>query len=453
MNKTIKLLCFLLFLLLLGCTQFDTSNNYSGSGIHQQNQVTVNFIGHWYGEGLREQMVRDMARAYEFEHQEITVNLKFPDEIYYDRSDFLSNQKFVASIVRQENPAWDIIYINNAYQQVADLMGDPDWAAKYLVDFSQYPEFKNNMLPELVGDSVKKIWKGIIPGPFLEGANWALWCNNSVADKLGIQVKPFDMTFDDLLSYAQAAENYNSSHSDKITLFYESDNWKTYIALAIQLFASKCENTNEFLDLSVSERKLTLWYETLKSLEQLAVYHPMVAAEKMKNWDSGAGMLEDKYLFFSNGSWMYNIWLSKDPEKLKQIMPTEYPVFKPVKIYVGGYLITWAVLKNSPHRDEAVKFLLSLATPDIAEQWIKYTKCPTGIKTKFESNFGVDDFEAFTNHIAKKYGTKKYGQTNGSEFMLGDINRGQPNYYEEVLTGKLTADEAMRKIRASIRWR
>jgi ABC-type glycerol-3-phosphate transport system substrate-binding protein len=93
-------------------------------------------------------------------------------------------------------------------------------------------------------------------------------------------------------------------------------------------------------------------------------------------------MIEDKCLFYLNGSWMYNIWEGKDAEKVMNCVPNEFPVFRECDAYPGGYMVMWGVLKNSPNRDEAVKFLLELNIPDIAEMWVQYTKCPTGIKGK-----------------------------------------------------------------------
>jgi len=48
-----------------------------------------------------------------------------------------------------------------------------------------------------------------------------------------------------------------------------------------------------------------------------------------------------------------------------------------------------AVLKNSPHRDQAVKLLMSLNKPDVAEKWARYTKSPTGVKGNYQVLFLV----------------------------------------------------------------
>jgi len=49
-------------------------------------------------------------------------------------------------------------------------------------------------------------------------------------------------------------------------------------------------------------------------------------------------------------------------------------------------------------------------TQDFADQWIRNTKCPTGIKCDFESgSFGGDNNEIFANYIQDKYGDKQLG--------------------------------------------
>ena len=66
--------------------------------------------------------------------------------------------------------------------------------------------------------------------------------------------------------------------------------------------------------------------------------------------------------------------------------------------------------KKSPHKEQAIRFLLEMNTQDFADQWIRNTKCPTGIKCDFESgSFGGDNNEIFANYIQDKYGDKQLG--------------------------------------------
>jgi hypothetical protein len=48
------------------------------------------------------------------------------------------------------------------------------------------------------------------------------------------------------------------------------------------------------------------------------------------------------------------------------IMPTEQPAFKPPHLYMGAYQVIWAVAKDAPHKEEAIKVTLALNKSIIA---------------------------------------------------------------------------------------
>jgi ABC-type glycerol-3-phosphate transport system substrate-binding protein len=127
------------------------------------------------------------------------------------------------------------------------------------------------------------------------------------------------------------------------------------------------------------------------------------------------------------------------------MMPAELPVFKPSPMTYGGYNITWAVPKNSPHKEQAIKFLLFLNSPDVAEKWIRYTKSPTGIKGKLaETNFGLDKFENFQYTIDKKYKGNKVSLGVDTRIFMGTSIT---SYINKIFSCEITADQAMRIIK------
>ena len=72
-------------------SQLDTNQN--GGNIHIDSSVPdeksykqVNWMGHWLHEDLRETLVREIAKEFEFENDDIILNLKFPQEIMGVRS-------------------------------------------------------------------------------------------------------------------------------------------------------------------------------------------------------------------------------------------------------------------------------------------------------------------------------------------------------------------------------
>ncbi len=276
---------------------------------------------------------------------------------------------------------WDILRINGEMEVVAEFAKDPDWAKKYLVDFSEMDAFRKFTLPSLLSDSVKARWNGIIPGPFVEGSYWAFWCNQKVAQKLGIEVKQFGMTFNDFEQYISAVYTYNQQHpNDQIGAIYEAGDWSTASAFTTQLFSTVLNDDREFFSTQSTEKKLRAWHATLRLLERLAKYKPIDKGWKEIAWGKTLDdMLNEKYLFYPNGSWMYNIWSQKNPEKAQNCFPVEYPSVNKATTAHSSYIIMWAVPKNAPHKEEAIKFLLSLNTPSFSEMWVRYTKCPTGV--------------------------------------------------------------------------
>lgn len=418
-------------------------------------RTQVNFIGQWLNEGNRENLVRDQAREYEFKHQDVHINLKFPEEVYFKREDNTnSNSAFVAEQIKKEVGEWDILRINNDFEGISNQLKDPQWAKKYLEDLSKYDEIKTNTRPELLNSSIKQKWNGITPGPFIEGQYWAMWCNKTLAEKIGIKVKSSGATFEDFESYCAATYKYNLSHpTEQITTIFEAGDWQTLSSFAGQIYNSVLNDNEAFMSDKPSQQKFDAWFKTLKLLERLAKYKPLAKDWKKVAWGKTTSvMLEDKCLFYPNGSWMYNIWQQKDAHKLNEIFPTEFPTVNPTKSYPGGYVVMWAIPKNAPHKEEAIKFLLSFSTPTFSEAWVRTTKCPTGVTGNLTSvEFGSDDFENFSTYIQKTYGIEMYTQDAGSTRQYGKENTSVSNYIHEVITGELTADQAIKLIRSQLK--
>jgi ABC-type glycerol-3-phosphate transport system substrate-binding protein len=443
-----------LTLLIMACKKNNAVIGSEGFKSLSRIDITpVNFVGHWLGEGKKETLIKELVNEFEFMNQDINVVMKFPEDLYFDRR--IANAEFIfnAKMVMQEKPEWDIIRFNNERGKVADILKDPEWTKKYLVDFSEIPEFTKYTRPELLSDTVKSFYGGIIPGPFIDGYLWTLWCNTEVARKIGIEVKQFDMTFDDFIGYIKALYEYNKSHNANIIGIYESNNWMTTHTLADQLFFSEIGNFDELSNYKYSDKKLKAWDKVLHEMERLSPYKPVSSDWSKTTWTETVNYpIEGKCLFYLNGSWMYNIWLKNDSIRTQDMMPVELPVLKPAPACFGGFFVTWAVLKHAPHRDQAVRLLLSLNRPDVAEKWSRQTKSPTGVKGELSSAvFGFDKFENFRYMIEKKYGQHKMHVFNNSNFCFGRENERISNYADSVLLAGCPADEAMKIIKRQLR--
>jgi hypothetical protein len=445
-------------LTLVSCTN-ETDNSLSNNDKPKEVTKTttqLNFIGHWLYQGKRETLVKEFCNEFEFQNQYCAVNLKFPEDVYYSRAKANCEEEFVSQQLLAEKPQYDILRINDQYVSIAAYMKDPDWPKKYLVDFSQYPEFVENTQPELVNDEAKAKWHGIIPGPYLEGYNYAIWYNRELAQKMGIAVKQIGMTFDDFLQYVKAIDSYNKINNSKIIPILENGDWSNFNVLLIPLYLSELDDINEAMKNSVSEKKLKAYFKALYALEELSKYNVYQKDWKKNEFNKTLTTpLNQECFFYINATWMYNYWQNLNEDLANKMVPNELPVFKPSKYYFGGYSIMWAVPKNAPHKDEAVKFLLKLCQPDIAEKWVRYTKCPSGLKGNVTSvSFGKDQFEDFTYNIDKKYGSNKFPYSffdQAAMLILGERNKNINLHTIDVVTGILSAEEAIADIKRQLR--
>ncbi|MEO2024718.1 MAG: PAS domain-containing protein [Fuerstiella sp.] len=129
-----------------------------------------------------------------------------------------------------------------------------------------------------------------------------------------------------------------------------------------------------------SQEKQAALQKTLAAFETLGQLVPFTGPSDISAQDTHDHLLSGKCLFYTSGTWMYSVGRDIDQNKVNRMIPAELPVFQPSRGTVGGYLPTWAVLKNAPHRDDAVELLLYIGGARSAEKWVRYTKNPTGLR-------------------------------------------------------------------------
>lgn len=449
MRKRLLILCFGIIVLINSCSVNNSENKIKGKPIVPVTPKQVNWIGHWKNEGYKEQLLYDMARKFEFENQNIVLNLKFPDEVYPS----VNEGQFLAAELVKPDIKWDIVRVNNEVAGTATALNDPQWPAKYLVDFSQYEQFRSNSLDEMTSEEKKNRWGGIIPGHAVDGHNFVLWCNKALADEIGINPKLFNMTADDFESYIKAIDDYNRRTNKKVKAFSINSGWLPSYALGLQLFASLVGDYNKLNDESFSSEKVAAWEQVLNYLEKLSAYKPVDAEWAKVNYGTNySEILNKECLFVINGTWMYNIWSSLDSVNYKNIIPLELPAFNESKTYIGEVSIPWAVPKNALNKEEAVRFMLYWCRPDVADEWVRYTKSPTGIRGSLvQSEFGVDVYENFDYTISEKYSGKKVPLNfDNYSRLFGRRNQNVACHFTDVVSGKMKAREAMNNIRKKL---
>jgi len=455
-KKKIMIFCILLFAISSGCVTEERPTMEKradvNSPLSHSPDKEVNWMGHWLTEHDRETLVREVAQDFELMNPDIDVNLKYPQQIMGVRSPEETG-KFIADMIKTGNIEWDIVWIDQfIYQFAAEQLDDPDWGRKHIVNFEEIEGFRQTQKSFIMDDTVyREQTGGIIVGPYIEGYYMSIFYNKDVAEKMGIEIKQYGMTFEDLLEYVKAVEEYNHKHNTTIAPFYESEIRTTMKILFRNLFVSELGNFSEAKEEIGSERKNAALLKTFQAFEELGKYNPLIESYKNNTFFQTRHLvLNDECLFFVNGIWMYSHWMGIDKEKTAKMVPAELPVFQEVTYYSGSFIPTWAVMKDSPNREEAIKLLMFWSTPLVAEKWVRYAKAPTGLVGHLSTSDQADGvFAQFQAEITDKYGGNIHYSASAG-YIFGEENRLlQDDLNEKILwllDGEITAEQAYEEI-------
>jgi len=373
--------------------------------------------------------------------------MKFPEELYKDDT---GEFEFIINQVTKPVADFDIIRLKTDYPVIARMMKNENWGSQYLVNFIDVPGFLDRHSSSLDMEAIKRRTGNIVVGPCLEGNYETLYANLVIAKKIGITIKQYGMTYDDLVGYLKELQNYNVSHHTSIMAIFEcpDNSWQTTEPIFNRLFFSLLDGFKEINNIRFSEKKIHALEQTFKAYEALAKYNPLRNNSYRLKIDWGRDNdypLKDSCLFFVNGSYMYNIWDVKNHEAISKILPCELPVFKESDTYIGDFSPNWCVPLNAPHRKEAIQLMMYLCRPEMAEKWVRYTKCPSGIKGNLsEYAFGVDAFEDFQYTINKKYATRLVSK--GDYTIITGEKNNIPLLTTTVLGGLVSGEDAMKRI-------
>ncbi|MBN1916807.1 MAG: extracellular solute-binding protein [Verrucomicrobia bacterium] len=417
------------------------------SGPTMPTTASLNWMARWMGEHKRETFVRELAQEFGFLNPDLVLNFAFHQEAG------LPNEKCVAAkiveMIRSGNYEWDIVPVNTGqYRDVAALLDDPLWGQKYLVDFGEIDGFLATQKPCISEDPMyREAFGGTYVGPYIEGFYCMLWFNSEVARDLGLKIKQHGMTLEDLVGYVRAVHDYNATHGTSIAALYEAKDWRTTEYLFRHLFASAVGDYDELRQKTASEGKRASLLKTLQALEEIGRYQPLIGSYNDNVWFDTRGLvLDGQALFYVNGSWMYSHWMNLNETKTMKMVPAELPVLAPTDFYMGSYTPQFAVFKNAPNRDAAVRLLQFWCQPKVAEKWVRYTKAPTGLRGNLEtSTAGTDQFEQFQARVNTTYGGRLYFSDDVG-FILGEENKLLGHVVNEqvvrLLAGETTAQQA-----------
>jgi len=419
-------------------------------------KIGLNWIGHWKGEDKREVLVNEVKREYEFLHPEVTINLVFNRDL--EGSEPSYKKRAADAIVRMIETGeidWDIVYLDIAvYEHVAERLGDPSWVERHIVDFSRVPGFLDSQKDFFAKDPrYRERFGGILTGPFIEGYLQNMWFNEEVAARAGLKVKERQMTFDDLLGYAEGLKRYNQAHQTSIP-FIKLSSWNRIDLLFENLFKSLFDDFQSAVEITFNEEKKTAFLRTLLAFEELSSCQPAVN-EGWRNLTFNdfkkEFLFDDDALFIMAGTFMYSNFRGLDVDESRKMKPVENPVMRRANGLIGDYTPTFAVMKNGSNREIAVDFLMSWAQPKNAEKWVRYTKNPTGMKGHLseavskEINVFDDVYEGFVRDMEAKYRGIPMMYLRSPTYALGKENPVSVTELREklaeILEGELKAQD------------
>lgn len=347
-------------------------------------QQQLNWMGHWKGQGKRQLLVEEVKKEFEFLNPGIEVNLVYDTDIegsgkYYKWR--VAHE--IANMIKSGEIKWDVVFLGvTVYNYVAELLDDPLWGKKHLVDFSEVDGFFQSQKEFILKTPYyKEQTGGIYVGPFIEGFLACLWYNTKVAEKIGITVPEQGMTTNDFLSYAAKLAEYNKTNSTEIP-FLNLSNFNRIEGLFEHIFKSHIKDPQQAVELSYSKEKAEAFLETLLFFERLSQYQPILNpdwrtkdfVQYQKDFLKGGG------LFIHAGTWMYGHFQGNAPDILQFGRPVESPMAKYSNGLVGQFSNVWGVMKNSPQRKAGIELLQLWSESKNAEKWMVYTKNPTGLK-------------------------------------------------------------------------
>jgi ABC-type glycerol-3-phosphate transport system substrate-binding protein len=455
--KYYSIIVFALFLLINSSCQ-QTSNSLNKNELLQggnikKEKVKLYWMANWYGEGKKELLMREIAREFSLLNQDIDLQILFPQQVFkFKHESELFKLEFdsIAYMIKNNQWPWDVLFCDESlYLYAGKTVEMPDWGSKYLIDFSDRPWFRAIHKDGLIS-SYTINYGGVLPGPLLEGVTNILYVSEIVEKRLGIKVKHLDMSLSDFMEYAQAVNKYNQSTSDKITFLstqYNNVTKSLFNQLLLSAYGKSIPATRQ-----EGIEALTQTYEALEKLSKLKVLEQNTSFEGVQYDKQQRILKEDKFLFNIQPSWMFLVWFKYNPTGINVMKPCEIPSFdnKRAFAYSGFFQVSYVVPKNSKHPLEAERLIKFITSKEIAEKWIKYSKCPTGMKTNISYNdFGKSAFEIYYKHLQSKYGDNQKN-VNMPKFLF-ETDKPVDFRINEVLIGKMTAEEALKDVQKQLR--
>lgn len=440
-RETRWLTFWVLTLFIVGCTTGDNGHGINSSSNYGQTaQTELNWLSVWVNRYMKEDMVRNMVRQYEFQHQDIKVNVRNIFQAFNsDNKDTLTKE--LVKYVKTGVIKWDIVPMDiTNYNKIADAVNDPNWGQKYLVDFGEFDWYKNAHKNFVIKSPP---FGSIFAGPFVEGVYYTLWYNKETFSKLGISKSDNEIKFSEFMDCIKIASEYNKTHDDKITILHmESNANLPYFFLSTLVLSEMGKTDSAKIDFN---KGLNALKKGLDAFDQLAKFKPFEKLAQISGDESV--IVSGKALFALAPTFTFNVWAAKNPEKLYNLVPCQLPYFEaPGEYYPGIFQPVFAVFKNAPNKDAAIKLLQYWCNEDVADQWVNKTKNPTGLKTRISDNdFEGNQFGKYLMGVEKQFGSNVF-VVNLPEILFGARNKDIQIDATAILNGEKTGSQIYNSI-------
>lgn len=357
----------------------------------------LRWMGHWKGEGAREQFVRFICDEFSYLHPEIDVNLEFAKDVLPSKTQWAAAD-YIVEMIRSGKIDRDVIWLDQLiYKKVAEQLQDADWGAKYLVDFREVPGFQETQNSIFASGRGGRFYPGgLLPGPYLEGFLYTAWYNKQLAAQLGIEISETGMSEVDLLGYVKKVNEYNRTAARPISVFLDVENSGSMMRLFCGLLSSSMilRDDNTFADQD---------YVRVESFfDELGRDILFGKMPPFKRWNEAAAYMveENRALFFMDATWRYTAFDHACPGRMERLGLAQMPGFEGRNVKMGGFMTTWAVMKQSPAREAGIKLLQYMSRPVIAQKWVHEMRCPTGLKgCVYGAGFGAHEYAAFQREL------------------------------------------------------
>jgi ABC-type glycerol-3-phosphate transport system substrate-binding protein len=356
----------------------------------------LRWMGHWKGEGGREQLVREVLEDFSFLHPDLEIEFAFAADVLPQKSHQAAAQ-YIADMLRSGTLRWDVIWLDpHIYQRVARLLKDPNWGARHLVDFKTIEPVLRAQRPCIINGTKGGLETtgGLLTGPYLEGAVYALYYNRELAETLHLHIPEQEMRARTMLEIARRVQQYNQTAGEPIALLSTVTGSGGIERMAYNLYLSTApaERLNDGTAAVEAVRRF---------FEELGQTEPLRGTEAEQTWpEAMQALMDNRILFIADATWRSSSLQAAFPDQMHKIGIAQMPGFGPQHHYAGSFLPVWAVLKNAAGRKAGIQLMEYWCRPEIVEKWERLTRCPSGLKDgRYDAEYARDRLSEYQRRL------------------------------------------------------